>query len=238
MDGSWSALSETGIWMWLDCALVCLFGTFSTGNLLRIPIKNVVSLDRNFGVSVPITSILTLYLWSFHLRKHLKEPIGLLNHLSKFCNKNVDSSHSTSGNSSSKVFLLMAFASAPVSVCRVSFLSKESGVYHWSIIGCTWKNIHLLWLVLLQKTFLIEEICIQDGFFDCCCNIHSTFRIRILWIRIWFLWEVTWLLTSYLVITSNTTSITLDIPCFADIFMSLGVGFLVSVAHLAWICRI
>ena len=77
---------------------------------------------------MPMTSILTLYLWSLHLRKHLKEPIGLTNHLSKVCNKNVDSSNSTSGNSSSKVFLLIALASAPVSAVRVSFLLKERGV--------------------------------------------------------------------------------------------------------------
>ena len=49
--------------MLLDCVLVYLIGTFSTGrHFLRIPIKNVVSLDRIFGVSVPMTSILTLYL--------------------------------------------------------------------------------------------------------------------------------------------------------------------------------
>ena len=60
-----------------------------------------------------------------------------------------DSSNSTSGNSWSKVFLLIAFASAPVSTCRVNFLSIERGVeatakfYHdWFITGGTCENIH------------------------------------------------------------------------------------------------
>ena len=53
-------------------------------HFLRIPIKNVVSLDRRFGVSMPMTSNFTLYLWPFHLRKHLKDPISLIKLLSKF----------------------------------------------------------------------------------------------------------------------------------------------------------
>ena len=36
------------------------FGVLTTRHFLRIPIKNVVSLDRRFGVSVPMTPILTL----------------------------------------------------------------------------------------------------------------------------------------------------------------------------------
>ena len=40
----------------------------------------------------------------------------------------MDSSNSTSGNTSLKVFLLIALASAPVSAWRVNFLSKERGV--------------------------------------------------------------------------------------------------------------
>ena len=40
----------------------------------------------------------------------------------------MDSSNSTSGNISLKVFLLIALASAPVSTWRVNFLSKERGV--------------------------------------------------------------------------------------------------------------
>ena len=61
------------------------FGVFSTDrHFFRIPIKNVVSLDRRFGVSMPMTSNFTLYLWPFHLRKHLKDPIGLINLLFKF----------------------------------------------------------------------------------------------------------------------------------------------------------
>ena len=61
------------------------FGVFSTDkHFFRIPIKNVVSLDKRFGVSMPMTSNFTLYLWPFHLRKHLKDPIGLINLLSKF----------------------------------------------------------------------------------------------------------------------------------------------------------
>ena len=60
------------------------FGVSTTRHFLRIPIKNVVSLDRRFGVSMPMTSNFTLYLWPFHLRKHLKDPIGLINLLSKF----------------------------------------------------------------------------------------------------------------------------------------------------------
>ena len=35
------------------------FGASTDRHFLRIPIKNVVSLDRRFGVSVPMTSILT-----------------------------------------------------------------------------------------------------------------------------------------------------------------------------------
>ena len=118
------ALDSCTIW-----GCISLIGTFSTGrHFLRIPIKNVVSLDRTLGVSMPMTSILTLYLWPFHLRKHLKEPIGAINQLSKFCNKKVDFSNSTSGNRLSKVFLLIAFKSGPVSAIRVNFLSKERGV--------------------------------------------------------------------------------------------------------------
>ena len=61
------------------------FGVFSTDkHFFRIAIKNVVSLDRRFGVSMPMTSNFTLYLWSFHLRKYLKDPIGLIKLLSKF----------------------------------------------------------------------------------------------------------------------------------------------------------
>ena len=40
----------------------------------------------------------------------------------------MDSSNSTSGNTALKVFLLIAFMSAPVSAWRISFLSKERGV--------------------------------------------------------------------------------------------------------------
>ena len=113
----------------LFCSIAALVGTFSgVKHFLRIPIKNVVSLDRTFGVSMPMTSILTLYLGPFHLRKHLKEPIGLTNCLSKFCNKKVDSSNSTLRNSLSKVCLLIALAPAPVSAIRGSFLSMERGV--------------------------------------------------------------------------------------------------------------
>ena len=110
-----------------------------------------------------MTLILTLYLWPFHLRKHLKDPIGLINHLSKFCKQNVDSSNSTSGNSSSKVFMLIALASAPVSACRTSFLSKERSQattkfnHYCLIIRCTRKNIHLLWLVLFRSPFSLKK---------------------------------------------------------------------------------
>ena len=39
------------------------FGAFSTDrHFFRIPIKNVVSLDRRLGVSMPMTSNFTLYL--------------------------------------------------------------------------------------------------------------------------------------------------------------------------------
>ena len=38
--------------------------------------------------------------------------------------------------------------------------------------------------------------------------------------------------------SNGTTSITLDIPCFADILMSFGVRLLASVAQFAWTCRI
>ena len=49
------------------------FEFFSTDrHFFRIPIMNVVSLDSRFGVSMPMTSNFTLYLWPFHLRKHLK----------------------------------------------------------------------------------------------------------------------------------------------------------------------
>ena len=112
-----------------EFGVFCLMDTFSVmKHFLRIPIKNVVSLERMFGVSAPMTSICTLYLCPFHLRKHLKEPIGLINLSSKFFSMKVDSSNSTSGNSWSKVFLLIAFASAPVFTCRINFLSKERGV--------------------------------------------------------------------------------------------------------------
>ena len=61
------------------------FGVFSTDrHFFRIPIKNVVSLDRRFGVFMPMTSNFTLYLSPYHLRKHLKDPIGLISLLSKF----------------------------------------------------------------------------------------------------------------------------------------------------------
>ena len=77
---------------------------------------------------MPMTSNFTLYLWPFHLRKHLKDPIGLISLLSKFWSTWVDSSNSTSGNTALKVFLLIAFMSVPVSAWRTSFLSKERGV--------------------------------------------------------------------------------------------------------------
>ena len=81
---------ETGIEREGFCILfgtsLTTLGAFShrIDTFLRIPIKNVVSLDRRFGVSMPMTSNLTLYLWPFHLRKHLKDPISLISLLSKF----------------------------------------------------------------------------------------------------------------------------------------------------------
>ena len=86
--------SETRIGFCVFCSM----DTFSvTKHFLRIPIKNVVSLERIFGVFSFMTSICTLYLCPFHLRKHLKEPIGLISLLSKFCKQKLDSSNSTSG---------------------------------------------------------------------------------------------------------------------------------------------
>ena len=62
----------------------CLIGVFSMLScILRIPIKNMVSLERTFAESF-ITSILTLYNLPFHLRKHLKQPTGDMRDLSKF----------------------------------------------------------------------------------------------------------------------------------------------------------
>ena len=91
MDGTecleWAGVgseTETELLGLVSCTpwwLLWSIGIFSAvKHFLRIPIKNVISLDRTFGVSMFMNLILTLYFlyfWSFHLRKHLKEAIGL-----------------------------------------------------------------------------------------------------------------------------------------------------------------
>ena len=98
VDGS--VVFVVGPEMRVEFGVFCLTDSFSVmKHFLRIPIKNVVSLERMFGVFSFMTSICTLYLCPFYLRKHLKEPIGLISLLSKFCKQKLESSNSTSGNS-------------------------------------------------------------------------------------------------------------------------------------------
>ena len=59
----------------------------------------IIPLQRTFELSLPITSTLILYMFHFHLKKHLNIPIALTNVLSKFSIIVVEGSNSTSGKS-------------------------------------------------------------------------------------------------------------------------------------------
>ena len=109
-----------------DCRILLRLRVFSTFScIFRIPIKNVVSLERTLAESF-ITSTLILYNLPFHLRKHLKHPIGDIRDLSKFSRMTLLACSSEHLEIKlEKVSELIVFTSEPVSTLRTSFLSIE-----------------------------------------------------------------------------------------------------------------